>query len=339
MTNSAWQPSFGPVAAPDAEARRRAAARLREVLGVDADAGRLGDLACWWAGVRGCCPAPAPARIRAVVLDACSDPGSKATPARGEPGAVGAVALGAARASLVRVVASLSATAPATPGHDPIAPVLSGQRLADAEVDAGADLLVVAAAPTARRLNDAAATVTAALLAKEPVDVVGTRVLDGKVDDAAWMAGVAAVREGLRAVRHAATAFDAAAVLRAVDAPGLGVLAGLIGQAAARRTPVLLDGVAACAAALVAVRWQPEVAGWLCAGSRPTTRAGRLALDAVDVEPVLDLGLHLEDAAGALLVVPLLRAAVELLGEEEVGVEAGEAGVFQPVEDRVDGAT
>ncbi len=336
-----WQPSFGPVTAPDADASRRAAGRLREVVGVDADAGRLGDLACWWAGVRGCCPAPAPVRIRAVLLGMYSDTGADVAPALPGLDAAGAVSLAVAGASSVRVVASQSAGS-TSPDPDRAAPVLSGQRLADAEVDAGADLLVVAASPADRRLGDAAATLVAALLDREPVDVVGTQLRGGRFDDPRWMTEVAAVREGLRAVRRTASSFDATAVLAAVDAPGLAVLAGLVGQAAARRTPVLLDGAVACAAGLIAVRWQPAVSGWLCAGSRPSTPAGRLALDAVEVTPVVDLGLRLEGAAGALLVVPLLRAAVELLGDEwagDRGTADQAAGGLQRAEDRVDGAT
>lgn len=288
---------------PDASSREQARARLDQVVGPDGEAGALGTLAIWWAGVRGCFPPPTPSRIRAVLVDG---PEAREDPeVEDGPGVAGATGLAAAGAGAVRVAAG-----PAEPMQDAIQ---RGRSVADAEVDAGADLLVLAA-HACTRVDVAAATLVAALLAREPVDVVGSRLRGGRHEDARWMADVAAVREGLRTVRRQAAGLDASDVLGAVSAPVLGVLAGVIGRAAARRTPVLLDGTAACTAALLAARWEPDCVPWLLAGSRPTSPAGVLALDAVDLMPVLDLKVQLDGAVGALVLVPLLRSATELLG-------------------------
>ena len=48
---------------------------------------------------------------------------------------------------------------------------------------------------------------------------------------------------------------------------------------------------------------------WLAGGLSPDP-AHRLALGRLDLEPVLDLGLRGDDGTGALLAVPVLRAAV-----------------------------
>jgi nicotinate-nucleotide--dimethylbenzimidazole phosphoribosyltransferase len=80
--------------------------------------------------------------------------------------------------------------------------------------------------------------------------------------------------------------------------------------AAARRTPVVLDGPATAAAALVAARLSFRAPDWWLAGTLSPDPAHQIALTRLSLEPVLDLGLRGEDGTGALLAVPVLRAAV-----------------------------
>jgi nicotinate-nucleotide--dimethylbenzimidazole phosphoribosyltransferase len=90
----------------------------------------------------------------------------------------------------------------------------------------------------------------------------------------------------------------------------LGALAGLVLQAPVRRTPVVLDGLAACAAAGVMYRLAPHATQWWLAADRSGSPAQQAALDLLRLRPVLDL-----DAAPGYagpLVVPLLRAAARL---------------------------
>jgi nicotinate-nucleotide--dimethylbenzimidazole phosphoribosyltransferase len=49
---------------------------------------------------------------------------------------------------------------------------------------------------------------------------------------------------------------------------------------------------------------------WWLAGSLSPDPAHALALERLSLDPVLDLGLRGDDGTGALLAVPLLRAAV-----------------------------
>jgi len=289
-------------AAVDARAREHAAMRLAALAGTDGEAGRLGTLAVWWAGARGCCPAPQPERVRVLLLvESSGCQHSEAEPPYA--GGAGAVVLAAAGASAAGIEVAAGE----------LDPVHQGRRLADAEADAGTDLLVLGTAAARPAVERAAATLVAALLGREPVEVAGSQLREGRFDDARWAAEVVAVRDGLRTIRQQASGLDPTAILHALVAPALGMLAGVIAQAAARRTPMLLDGVTACAAALLAARWEPGTTAWLLAASRPTSPAGVLALDAMDTEPVLELGMRLGGAAAALCVVPLLRTAVELL--------------------------
>ena len=64
------------------------------------------------------------------------------------------------------------------------------------------------------------------------------------------------------------------------------------------------------AAALVAARLAFRAADWWLAGNLSPDPAHALALARLSLEPVLDLGLRGDDGTGALLAVPVLRAAV-----------------------------
>jgi nicotinate-nucleotide--dimethylbenzimidazole phosphoribosyltransferase len=86
---------------------------------------------------------------------------------------------------------------------------------------------------------------------------------------------------------------------------------------------VLLDGVVSGACALVAHRIAPRAAGWWLAGHRSTEPAHAAALAWLSLEPVLDLGLRLGEGTGALLALPVLRAAGATLAEMATFDEAG----------------
>lgn len=92
-------------------------------------------------------------------------------------------------------------------------------------------------------------------------------------------------------------------------------LAGVLLAGAARRVPVVLDGVNALAASLAARALAPDLAGHLLASHRSTEPAATAAISHLGLRPLLDLGLRLGEGTGALLAVPTLRAAAALLTE------------------------
>ncbi|WP_437435986.1 nicotinate-nucleotide--dimethylbenzimidazole phosphoribosyltransferase, partial [Mycobacterium avium] len=121
----------------------------------------------------------------------------------------------------------------------------AGAAIADEEVDAGADLLI--AGDMGIGNTTAAAVLVAALTNVEPVVAVG---FGTGIDDAGWARKTAAVRDALFRARRVLP--DPVALLRCAGGADLAALAGFCAQAAVRRTPLLLDGMAVTAAALVA---------------------------------------------------------------------------------------
>ena len=92
-------------------------------------------------------------------------------------------------------------------------------------------------------------------------------------------------------------------------------MAGAALGAASRRRPVLVDGFIGSVAALAAIRLQPTVRPYLIFAHLSAERGHARLLEALGETPLLDLGLRLGEGTGALLAVPLLRAAAGLLNE------------------------
>lgn len=95
----------------------------------------------------------------------------------------------------------------------------------------------------------------------------------------------------------------------------IAMMAGAIIGAAAARRPVLVDGFIGSAAALAAVRLQPAALDYCLFAHRSAERGHRLMLEALGVEALLDLSLRLGEGTGALLALPIARAAAALLTE------------------------
>ncbi|SMO46339.1 cob(II)yrinic acid a,c-diamide reductase [Geodermatophilus aquaeductus] len=145
-----------------------------------------------------------------------------------------------------------------------------------------------------------AAALAAGLLGADPADVTGlgsgadSEVLDRK------RSVVAA------ALARAGTGLDPAGALAELGGPELAVLTGAVLGAAAARTPVVLDGFAVSVAALAAVLLEPGAQACLVAGQRSRERGHDLVLQALGLEPLLDLRLRAGEGAGAALAAGLL---------------------------------
>lgn len=197
--------------------------------------------------------------------------------------------------------------------------ILAGMAVADEEVDSGADLLI----PGDMGIGNttAAAAITGLLANMDPASVVGRGT---GIDDQTWMRKCAAVRDAMRRGRDLKA--DPVGLLAQIGGADIAAMTGFLLQAAARRTPVILDGTVSGAAGLVAHRAAFRSRYWWLAGHRSTEPAHAAALERIGLEPVLEQGLRLGEGTGALLALPLVRAAVDTLREMATFDEAGVAG-------------
>lgn len=191
-----------------------------------------------------------------------------------------------------------------------------GRALADAEVNAGADLLIPALIGAGH--STPAAVLVAALTGSDAASVTGR---GSGVDDAGWTVKCAAVRDALRLARP--TLADQLELLAVSAGPDFAACTGFILQAAVRRTPLLLDGIGAGACALVAQRVAFRTPEWCLAAQLSPEPALQKALDRLSLEPLLDFKVRAGAGSGALLALPLVRSAVSVLAQTPSYADAG----------------
>lgn len=103
----------------------------------------------------------------------------------------------------------------------------------------------------------------------------------------------------------------------------IAALAGCCIEAAANNTPVLIDGVITLAALLVAEALVPGTSTRCIASHRSVEPGATIALAALGLEPLLDLGLRLGEGSGAALAIPIVLAAAATLAEMATFPDAG----------------
>jgi nicotinate-nucleotide--dimethylbenzimidazole phosphoribosyltransferase len=332
---------FPPIDAPDGAAGDAALARQATLTKPPGALGRLEELSVWVAACQGVCPPRQFERPRVVVFagdHGVTEAGVSAFPSEVTGQMVANFAAGGAAINVLAGLAGASvrvvdvavdceeplspeigadkvrrgsgniAVADALSPEESVAAVEAGRRIADQEVDAGADLLI--AGDMGIGNTTPATALIAVLTDSEPVAIVGRGT---GVDDGGWARKTAAIRDAMYRARGLSA--DPLGLLRVCGGADLAAMAGFLAQAAVRRTPVLLDGVVVTAAALVADRMAPGARAWWRAGHRSTEPAHSLALQRLQLEPILDLGMRLGEGTGAAVALPVLRAAVATLAD------------------------
>lgn len=181
-----------------------------------------------------------------------------------------------------------------------------GARIAREVVEEGFEILALGEMGIG---NTASAALIMHRLAPAPlVDCVGR----GAGHDDAGLARKLAILERA-AARSDAT--DPAEVLAQFGGLEIVMMAGAILGAASAKVPVLVDGFIGSAAALAAIRLDPAVRDYCVFCHRSAEQGHRRMLEALKVEPLLDLGLRLGEGTGALLALPIVRAASRLLSD------------------------
>lgn len=338
-----------PAGSAAAAAARERQAQLTKPPG---SLGFLEDLSVRLAGIAGQCPPPVPEPAAVAVFAA--DHGVHAQGVSPWPQEVTAqmVANFLASSAVVNAIAAqagaevcvvdvgVAADLPAAPGLLPrkvrrgtadmtAGPAMSRQEARQAVeagietardlVTAGNQCLVTGDMGIAN--TTASAALVAAFTGADPAEVTGRGT---GVDDQTWARKVDVVRRALD--RHQPGRGDPLGVLAAVGGLEHAALAGYVLGGAALGVPVILDGVIACAAALAAVAFCPDAAGYLIAGHRSTEPGASRALAALGLRPVLDLGLRLGEGSGAVLALPVVQAAARVLRDVATFDSAGVSG-------------
>ncbi|MCW0213306.1 MAG: nicotinate-nucleotide--dimethylbenzimidazole phosphoribosyltransferase [Pseudonocardia sp.] len=331
---------------PDAAARAAARDRLDRMTKPRGSLGRVEDLAVDLAGIAGSCPPPVPEPAAVAVF--AGDHGVHAQGVTPWPQEVtgqmvanflagGAVVNAFARqlgAEVCVVDVGVATDLDPVPGLLPrkvargtadmtVGPALTREQARQA-VEAGIETArdLVAAGNRCLVTGDmgiANTTAAAALICSVTgADPAGATGRGTGIDDETLLRKTDVVRRALdrrRADPSGDDPADGLGLLAAFGGLEHAGIAGLILGAAALRVPVVLDGVNAGAAALVASVLAPEAIGYCVAGHRSAEPGHRLAVDHLGLTPLLDLGMRLGEGTGALLALPVVQGAARALAD------------------------
>jgi len=101
-------------------------------------------------------------------------------------------------------------------------------------------------------------------------------------------------------------------VLRCIGGLEIAALTGAYLACAREGLPMVVDGVIACAAALLAYEMQPAVKPWMLFGHQSVEPAQQAVFNRLQVRPILDLGMRLGEGSGAAMALPIIRLACAL---------------------------
>ncbi len=200
---------------------------------------------------------------------------------------------------------------PAMTETDCVAALLAGWNA----VSTDADLLVVGEMGIAN--TTAAAALACAILGGTAADWTGRGT---GVDDAGLALKTKVVAEGV--ALHGGQG-DALEMLRRLGGREIAAMAGAMARARTLRVPVILDGFICCAAALTLARTQSGALDHAVAGHLSVEGAHGRLLEALEKEPLLQLGLRLGEASGAALAIGVLKAAMACHASMATFAQAG----------------
>jgi nicotinate-nucleotide--dimethylbenzimidazole phosphoribosyltransferase len=302
--------------AGDADARRAAEARDAELTKPAGALGRLEDLAAWCAEWQGRHP-PRLDDVQVVVFA-----GNHGVTARGisafphevtvqmvanfEAGGAAVNQLAEAAGATLDVVALDLETPTADLSADPAmseADCAGAFRRGFDAVRPDTDALVVGEMGIGN--TTVAAALCTALWGGDAADWAGPGTgLDG--DGVALKARVIADAMAV----HGAALDDPLEALRRVGGREIAAMAGAALAARMNRTVVVLDGFVATAAVSVLEKMRPGALDHCVAGHVSAEPGHRRLLERLGKAPLLDLGMRLGEGSGALVALPVLRAAV-----------------------------
>jgi nicotinate-nucleotide--dimethylbenzimidazole phosphoribosyltransferase len=105
---------------------------------------------------------------------------------------------------------------------------------------------------------------------------------------------------------------SAKAVLRCVGGLEVAALTGAYLECGRLGLPMVVDGVIACAAALIAYEMQPQIKGWMLFGHQSVEPAQDAVFKRLKVTPIIDLAMRLGEGTGAAMAIPIIRLACAL---------------------------
>ncbi|WP_304090210.1 nicotinate-nucleotide--dimethylbenzimidazole phosphoribosyltransferase [Phascolarctobacterium succinatutens] len=180
-----------------------------------------------------------------------------------------------------------------------------GMEMADICIDQGYNLLYTGEMGIGNTTSTSA--IVSAYLGVDPLLTVGR---GSGINDERMKIKRQVVIDGL--AKNKPVQGDAMDVLCKVGGYDHAGLAGVIIGAARRRVPVMVDGVNATAAALLAYGLYPECRNYMLCSHLSSDISHKKMLEILQLLPIVDAGMRLGEGTGASLAIVILQAALDV---------------------------
>lgn len=201
------------------------------------------------------------------------------------------------------------------------AALATGAAQARQAIEAGATLLI------AGEMGIGNTTPSAALVCQlagfTPADIVGRGT---GIDDSRWTHKCHVVEQAIQ--RVSGRQLTATEVLSELGGLEIAAMTGYYLEGARLGVPSLLDGFISSAAALVGCHIDPALSDWLLASHRSQENGHGMAMQALNLKPMIDCHLRLGEGSGAAACVPLLQMALALHAGMSTFDQAGIPGAL-----------
>jgi nicotinate-nucleotide--dimethylbenzimidazole phosphoribosyltransferase len=178
-----------------------------------------------------------------------------------------------------------------------------GVAVAERAIDAGANLLIA-------HLPDDESTRARALIGVLcHRDAAAVTYQSHGMTDTQWALQCGHTRDHISA--WLAMRGEPMALLQIAGDDGVTTMVGCLLAAAARRTPVILEGIRVLAAAVVADRLAPQASSWWRAASTSPDPAHTIASERIDLERGLPLNISTSDSHASRATLALLREVTD----------------------------
>ena len=156
--------------------------------------------------------------------------------------------------------------------------------------------------------NTTSAAALASVLLDLPADVVTGR--GSGLSSEGLQRKIQTVRRGIEL--HKPVKTQPMHLLKSLGGFEIAAMTGLFLGGAYEQIPVIIDGVISAAAAAIAYQLNPICADYMLASHCSEEPAAKGLLEFMHLKPVIHAGLRLGEGTGAILLLPLLDAALAL---------------------------
>ena len=191
-----------------------------------------------------------------------------------------------------------------------------GKHAVDSAIAQGADIFIAGEMGIANTTS--ATAIACALLNRPASNLVGKGT---GINETMLIHKTHIIEQALRF--HKSALISPLSILQHLGGFEIAAMTGAYLTCAKAGIPVIIDGFISCAAALVAIKHQPDTQNWMIFSHTSAEEGHALLIRALNATPLLNLGMRLGEGSGAATALGLIKLACDLHNTMATFAQAG----------------